>query len=68
MASTYSRVGGGGGGRLTFWLFSPLFSSVLLLFLVLTIRSISVDEIKNDQENDSRGKGIVGKSIEIGEY
>jgi hypothetical protein len=35
---------------------------------VLPIRSISVDEIKNTQKNDSRGKGIVEKSIEIGEY
>jgi hypothetical protein len=44
-----------------------LLSSVLLLlrFLVLAIRSISVNKIKNTQENDSRGKRDSGKSIEI---
>jgi hypothetical protein len=35
---------------------------------VLAIRSISIDETKNTQENDSRGKGIGDRSIEIGEY
>jgi hypothetical protein len=35
---------------------------------VVAIWSISVDKIKNTQENDSRGKGIVGKSIETWEY
>jgi hypothetical protein len=42
-------------------LLSPLFSALLLAaqFLVLAIGSISIDEIKNTQKNDSRGKGIV---------
>jgi hypothetical protein len=35
-----------------------LFPLLLLWFLVLAIWSISIDEIKNTQENDSRGKGI----------
>jgi hypothetical protein len=35
---------------------------------VLAISSISIDKIKNTLENDSRGKGIVEESIEIGEY
>jgi hypothetical protein len=35
---------------------------------VLAISSISVDERKNTQENDSRGKGIGDKSIDIGEF
>jgi hypothetical protein len=70
LARTCSIVGGGGGGGLTFQLFSPLLSSasLLLRFLVLDICSVSVHEIKNTQNNDSRGKGIVEKSIEIGEY
>jgi hypothetical protein len=29
---------------------------------------MSVDEIKNIEENNSRGKGIGDRSIEIGEY
>jgi hypothetical protein len=44
-------------------LFSPLFSALLALaarFLVLAIWSMDVDEIKNTQKNDSRGKEIVG--------
>jgi hypothetical protein len=48
-------------------LLSPLLL-LLLQFLVLAIWSVSIDEIKDSQENDSRGKGIVVKSIEIGEY
>jgi hypothetical protein len=57
IASTCSRVGGGGGSGLTFLLFSPLL--LVLLFLVLAISCISVDKIKNTQESDSRGKGLV---------
>jgi uncharacterized membrane protein len=41
---------------------------LLLWFLVLAISSISVHEIRNTQESDSRGKGIMKRSIEIGEY
>jgi hypothetical protein len=51
-----------GCGRLASWLlFSPLFSVLLAAtrFLVLAIQSLSVDEIKNTQNNGSRGKGIV---------
>jgi hypothetical protein len=56
MASTCSRVGGGGGGVLaSLLLFSTLFSALALRFLVLVIKSIDVDEIKNTQKNDSRG-------------
>jgi hypothetical protein len=35
---------------------------------VLAILSISIDEINNTQENDSKGKGIGDKSIEIGGF
>jgi hypothetical protein len=62
IGSTCSRVSGGGGGGLASWLlFSPLFSALLAAtqFLVLAIKSMSIDEIKNTQKNDSRGKGIV---------
>jgi hypothetical protein len=62
IASTWSRVGGGGSGGLASWLlFSPLFSELLATtrFLVLAILSMSIDEIKNTQKNGSRGKGIV---------
>jgi hypothetical protein len=41
---------------------------LLLRFLVLAIWSTSVDEIKNTQENDGRGRGIGDRSIEIGEH
>jgi hypothetical protein len=42
-------------------LFSPLFSALLAVtwFLVLAIKSMSTNEIKNTQKNNSRGKGIV---------
>jgi uncharacterized membrane protein len=65
IASTYSRVSGvGGGGLASLLLFSPLFSTLLLVaqFLVLTIWSLSVDKINNSQKNDSRGKAIVENS------
>jgi hypothetical protein len=60
MASTCSREGGGGGIGIIVVL--PLFSTLLALtvrFLVLAIRSMSIDEINNTQKNDSRGQGIV---------
>jgi hypothetical protein len=54
-------VGGWGGDELaSLLLFSPLFSMLLLAawFLVLSIGSVSIDEIKNTQKNGSN-KGIV---------
>jgi hypothetical protein len=45
-------------------LLSPLFSSLLAAtrFLVLTICSMWIDEIKNTQKNDGRGEKDSGKS------
>jgi hypothetical protein len=51
----------GGGGLASWFLLSPLFSALLAVirFLVLTISSMRIDEIKNTQKNGGRGKGIV---------
>jgi hypothetical protein len=63
IASTFSKVDGGGGGGLAplLFFFSPLFSILLVAtrFLMLAIWSLSIDEIKNTQKNDSMVKRIV---------
>jgi hypothetical protein len=59
LALAQEKVEGGGIGIIVVL---PLFSALLALtvrFLVLAIRSMSIDEINNTQKNDSRGQGIV---------
>jgi hypothetical protein len=40
----------------------------IVVVAVPCVGHLKYNEVKNTQENDSRGKGIGDRSIEIGEY